>query len=339
MMKNLLIVGPAWVGDMVMAQTLFRLLHAQQPNVQIDVLAPDWTSALLSRMPEVRSTISFPFKHGELRLKDRYQFAKTLRERAYSEAIVLPNSFKSALIPWFAGIPKRTGWLGEARFWLLNDARRLDKARYPLMIERFMALGLPAGAPLPPLCDYYPQFHVTAADTAATAARLGVSFAEKPVLAMCPGAEFGPSKRWVPAYYAAVASQKIKEGWAVWLFGSAKDKAVTAEIMSLTENQCVDLSGRCQLPEAIDLFAGVKGVLTNDSGLLHVAAALNRPAIAVYGSTSPDFTPPLSPKATVLKLNLPCQPCFKRECPLQHHRCMRDITPPMVLDAMQAWES
>ena len=336
MTTELLIVGPAWVGDMVMAQSLFKLIKQQNPDTAIDVLAPAWTFPILRAMPEVRRALELPFGHGELKLLARYQFAKTLPH--YDAAIVLPNSFKSALIPWFAGIPKRTGWLGECRYGLLNDARRLDKKRYPLMIEQFMALGLPPNAPLP--AHYpYPAFEPSKDSQQATLAKHKPLYRGKPILALAAGAEFGPAKRWPVEYFAAVANQKLAQGWDVWLFGSPKDKPVTDQIMALTNHACENIAGRTQLFETIDLLGLVTGVVTNDSGLMHMAAALNKPLIALYGPTSPHFTPPLSKQATVLQLNLSCQPCFARECPLKHQQCMRDLTPERVLTNLAGWNN
>lgn len=335
---KILVVGPAWVGDMIMAQSLFKLLHEVHPNLTLDVLAPEWTFALLARMKEVNLAIPMPIGHGKLQLKERYRLGKALREQQYDQAIVLPNSFKSALIPWFARIKKRTGYIGEYRYGLLNDARKLDKKRGPLMIEQFMALGLPANQTLPNISAFYPSFVIDTSTRETTRLKHQPISRGKPILALCAGAEFGPAKRWPAAYYAYVAEQKMVEGWDVWLFGSPKDRAITDEIMKLTNQQCENLAGRLQLNETIDLLSFAHGVITNDSGLMHAAAALNKPLIAIYGSTSPAFTPPLGKKATILQLKLSCQPCFKRECPLKHLRCLNDISPKEVLQAMLMWE-
>lgn len=334
--RRILIVGPAWVGDTVMAQGLFRLLKQREPDAIIDVIAPDWTASILSHMPEINRTILLPITHGEFKLAERFRQGKALRAAHYDQAIVLPNSWKSALIPFFAGIPKRTGWVGEFRHLLLNDARRLDKKRYPKMIMQYLALGLAPDEALPQELPY-PMFVADEAAQKAVLAKHNIPWSGKPVLALCAGAEFGPSKRWPESYYADVANQKIAEGWDVWLFGSPKDKPITAEIMQLTQNRCENLAGRLLLAETIDLLSLTSGVVTNDSGLMHVAAALEKPLIAIYGSTSPDFTPPLGREAHVLKLNLPCQPCFERTCPLLHHKCMLDIKPERVLAMMSGW--
>lgn len=336
MTNKILVIGPSWVGDMVMAQSLLKLIKQQYKDASIDVLAPAWTFSVLGRMAEVSQAIEIPIKHGELKLGERFRLAKMLRARGYDQAIVLPNSFKSALIPWLAGIPKRTGWVGEFRYLFLNDARKLDKKRYPLMIEQFMALGLPAKAELPkpyPL----PEFEISVAAQDAVLARYKPIWRGKPILAICPGAAFGPSKRWPEEYFAQVANEKIAQGWDVWIFGSKDDRLITEKVMSLTQNRCENIPGEVGLAETIDLLSLVSGVLTNDSGLMHVASALKKPVAVVYGSTSPTFTPPLSEKASVLKLDLPCQPCFARTCPLGHHRCMQDLKPERVLQAIEKW--
>lgn len=330
---KILIVGPAWVGDMVMAQSLFKVLKQRYPQVIIDVLAPAWSLPLLERMPEVSQGIIMPLGHGQLNLRARYRLAKTLRQQRYDQAILLPNSFKSALVPFWAKIPKRTGWRGEMRYLVMNDVRRLDETRYPLMIERFMALGLPAEEALSgnyPL----PELYSSAKTQDAVLEKCKISRSTRPVLVLCPGAEFGPSKRWPESYYAEVAKAKLAEGWDVWILGSPKDGVVAEEIMRLTQQKCVDLTRCSSLIDAIDLLALATIVVSNDSGLMHIAAAVNKPLVAVYGSTSTKFTPPLHPLAKILQLDLACQPCFQRECPLKHHRCMRDLQPSLVLNAI-----
>jgi len=338
MSRKILIIGPAWVGDMVMAQTLFMLLQHREPDVAIDVLAPAWSAPLLSRMPEVSKFIEIAITHGELKLRERYQIAKTLRANGYDQAIILPNSFKSALIPWWAKIPVRTGWLRELRGLLLNDGRRLNEKKYPLMIERCMALALATNESLP---NTYPRPALCVNTELQQAAlhKHGLSISNRPILALCPGAEFGPSKRWPEEYFAEVAAKKMAEGWDIWIFGSAKDKEVVAKIIGENTSHITNLAGRTSLAEAIDLLSLVTGVVTNDSGLMHIAAALNKPLIALYGSTSPGFTPPLTPAAKILMNKIACQPCFKRDCPLQHHRCMRELKPEQVLTSLAEWQN
>jgi heptosyltransferase-2 len=332
---NILIIGPSWVGDMVMAQTLFVCLKHQHPDCQIDVLAPEWSRPLLERMPEVREALSFPLGHGAFELATRRRIGQQLRGR-YDQAILLPNSLKSALVPYFAGIPKRTGWRGEMRFGLLNDIRTLDKARYPLMIERFMALAHAPGAELPkPYPE--PRLAIDPASRDAALERFGLSL-DRPVLALCPGAEFGEAKRWPAEHYAAVADARLRQGWQVWLFGSQKDAPGGEEIREWVtpgfEEDVCNLAGRTSLAEAIDLLSCASAVVSNDSGLMHVAAALDRPLVAVYGSTSPGFTPPLASQVEVVRLGLECSPCFDRTCRFGHYDCLRLLQPSLVQDAL-----
>ncbi len=335
MTKKILVAGPAWVGDMVMAQTLFKLLKQRDPTVTIDVLAPAWSFPLLARMPQVSSSITMPLTHGQLGLRARYRLGKALRAHHYDQAIVLPNSFKSALVLWFARIPQRTGWRGEMRYGVLNDVRTLDKKRYPLMIERFMALGVSPSEALP--TDYpLPELHVPMDTAEKLIKKYPVIQLDKPVLALCPGAEFGPAKQWPTEYYAAVANAKIAAGWQVWLLGSAKDRVVTEQIMQLTENRCMDWAGKTTLEEAIDLLSLSTVVVSNDSGLMHVGAALRKPLVAIYGATSTTFTPPLHVGARIVSLSLECQPCSQRICPLKHHRCMKELLPVQVLNAISS---
>lgn len=332
---NILIIGPSWVGDMVMAQTLFVCLKRQHPDCQIDVLAPEWSRPLLERMPEVREALSFPLGHGAFELATRRRIGQQLRGR-YDQAILLPNSLKSALVPYFAGIPTRTGWRGEMRFGLLNDIRTLDKARYPLMIERFMALAHAPGAELPKPYPR-PRLAIDPASRDAALARFGLSL-DRPVLALCPGAEFGEAKRWPAEHYAAVADARLRQGWQVWLFGSQKDAPGGEEIREWVtpgfEEDVYNLAGRTSLAEAIDLLSCAGAVISNDSGLMHVAAALDRPLVAVYGSTSPGFTPPLASQVEVVRLGLECSPCFDRTCRFGHYDCLRLLQPSLVQEAL-----
>lgn len=337
MQTKLFVVGPSWVGDMVMAQGLFKFYKQNNPEATIDVLAPAWSLPLLARMPEVSSAIAMPLGHGQLQWQERYKLGKSLRCMDYSQAIVLPNSFKSALIPWFAKIPKRTGWRGEMRYGLLNDLRVLDPQRYPRMIDRFIALALPADASMPAQVPI-PLLTISHDAQMRALSRHGLTLPRGQVLALCPGAEFGPAKRWPEQHFAAIARQKCEEGWQVWLFGSEKDKPVTQAIQAMTEGRCVDLAGRTTLEEAIDLIALATSVVSNDSGLMHVASALGKPLVAIYGPTSPAFTPPLHNDATFVSLSLACQPCFQRVCPLEHQKCMKDLSAERVLDVLRSHE-
>lgn len=342
MARRILIIGPSWVGDMVMAQALFVQLAHQYPDVAIDVLAPAWTRPLLARMPQVRRGLDLPLSHGELGLRKRWRLGRMLAAEGYHQVIVLPNSWKSALVPWFADIPLRTGWRGEMRYGLLNDARVLDKKRLPLMVQRFVALALPADAVLPdalPDPMPVPQLLAEPGGVQMACEALGLDV-ESRILALCPGAEFGDSKQWPAEHYATVAREYLAKGWQVWLFGSAKDRGVTDQIAALANvsdaqhSGCVNLAGRTSLAQAIDLLSLAHAVVSNDSGLMHIAAALHKPLVAVYGSTSPEFTPPLTNQVELLHTDIECRPCFQRVCPLQHKRCLTELFPERVLAAL-----
>ncbi len=331
-----LIVGPSWVGDMVMAQALFRQLKADNPHNGIVVLAPAWTRPLLARMAEVAAGQALPFRHGEWAWRERRRIGRALRREGFSHAIVLPNSFKSALIPWQARIPERIGWRGEWRDLLLTDCRRLDKQKLPLMAQRFAALARPADSPAP--ADLLAPRLTVRPDELEAACRKLRLHREQPVLALCPGAEFGPSKQWPAAHHAALANRYLRLGWQVWLFGSANDRAIAAAIAAAIApelaHHCRDLTGRTNLAEAIDLLSASDVVVANDSGLMHVAAALDRPLVAIYGSSSGSFTPPLASKVELLATGIECQPCHRRECPYGHLRCLNEMRPETVAAAI-----
>ncbi len=327
-----LIVAPAWIGDAVMAQVLFMRLHEYNPGLRLDALAPRWVAPVLQRMPEIDQIIDNPFAHGELSLASRYRLARRLAQGGYQRAYVLPNSLKSALIPFLAGIPERVGFTGEARYGLINRRHTLDEIALPQMAERFAQLAEPPGAALPrplPL----PRLASSREQQDATLAALGIERPEK-VAVFCPGAEFGPAKRWPARHFATLADELARRGYAVWLLGSPKDRVVGDEIVRLaTAAAPNNLCGTTALTQAVDLIAASSFVVCNDSGLMHVAAALGRPLVAVYGSSSPGFTPPLSKRAQIISLKLECSPCFKRECPLGHLDCLNKLEPQRVLDA------
>jgi heptosyltransferase II len=325
----MLIVGPSWIGDTLLAQPLFMRLHERFHRLELDVLAPPWTAPLLARMPEVHAVIENPFRHGELKVFGRRRLGLELRSRRYDRAIILPNTLKSALPPFFAAIPVRTGYRGELRSGVLNDVRRLDEKRLPLLVERYAALAEVPGAPLPrPLPR--PRLRVDTANRARALERLGLT-TDRPVVAFCPGAEYGEAKRWPAEHFAALAQYALGAGAQVWLFGSDNDRSIGEQIERHTARPgIVNLCGRTSLADAIDLLSAAAVVVSNDSGLMHVAAALARPLVALYGSSSPAYTPPLAAHAVVLRLDLPCSPCFERICPLGHLRCLRDLTPELV---------
>ena len=329
-MPRILIVAPNWVGDTLLAQPLFARLHQRLPDAVIDALAPAWTAQLLARMPEITEVMATPFVHGPLQLKQRWQAGKALRTRGYHEAIVLPNTFKSALIPFFADVPLRVGYVGESRYGLLNIVHKLDEKRVPLMADRYAHLAdRPGETANRPLAS--PRLIVDQANQIITMSRLGLD-RRRPVVVLCPGAEFGPAKRWPARHFAELARRLAARGRAVWTIGSKADKPIGEQIAELSGGAATNLCGRTDIASAVDLMALAELVVSNDTGLMHVAAALKRPLVALYGSSSPEHTPPLSTNARITRIEgLPCSPCYKRECPLGHFKCLNDLTPEQVL--------
>ena len=329
-----LIVGPSWVGDMVMAQSLFIDLKQQYPQLQIDLLAPAWSLDLLQAMPQVNRGHVLDAGHGEIGLKKRYQLAQRLKSEGYDWSIVLPNSFKSALVPWWAKIAVRTGFRGEMRYGLINDIRILDKQALTKTVERFVALGR---SPHPQQVSQYPlpKLELDPQRLSEIAANYGVNGAEK-LLALCPGAEYGPAKRWPEEHYAAVALAAITQGWKVVILGSAKDAAVSQKIGSLVKSSsCINLTGKTSLMEVVALLKLSSAAVSNDSGLMHIAAAVDMHLIAIYGSSDPGFTPPLNPSADIIYLDLECSPCFQRVCPKGHLNCLVGIEPQQVIRSLK----
>ncbi|CAI1982244.1 ADP-heptose--LPS heptosyltransferase RfaF [Serratia plymuthica] len=338
---KILVIGPSWVGDMMMSQSLYRTLKAEHPTAEIDVMAPAWCRPLLARMPEVNQALSMPLGHGALALGERRRLGRALRANGYDRAYVLPNSFKSALVPFFAQVPQRTGWRGEMRYGLLNDIRVLDKTAFPLMVQRYVALAydkqrIHRAEDLPqPLL--WPQLQVSDEEIAETTAAFNLT-GSRPIIGFCPGAEFGPAKRWPHYHYAQLAQMLIDQGYQIALFGSAKDHEAGEQIRAALDDDargfCMNLAGETQLEQAVILLASCQAVVSNDSGLMHVAAALNKPLIALYGPSSPDFTPPLSDKAKVIRLISGYHKIRKGDADQGYHQSLIDIQPQQVLDAL-----
>ena len=321
---------------MVMSQALYIHLQQARPGLVLDVVAPPWSEPVLARMPQVNRSFTLDAGHGELALRRRRALGKALRAQGYGQAIVLPNSFKSALVPFFARIPRRTGWRGEMRFGLLNDLRLLPEAALPLMAQRFVALGMERGA-APPAEVPLPRLVVDPASAALCRSEFGLDPA-RPLLSLCPGAEFGSAKRWPPAFFAELAREYLGRDWQVALFGSGGDRAACHQVWRESGSQahCHDLAGCTSLAQVVDMLSLSSAVVSNDSGLMHIAAALERPLVVIYGATSPGFTPPLSGGAAIIASELDCAPCFQRECPLGHHRCMLDTRPQQVAAKLDA---
>jgi len=322
-MPKILVVAPNWIGDCLMAQPLLARLREKRPGVRIDVLAPPWVVPLLAHMPEIDETIAAPFAHGALALLARWRLGRSLRARCYDQAIVLPNSWKSALVPLFADIRLRSGYVGEQRYGLLTLLYRVPRPARP-MVEHYAQLAEPPGQPLRgPLPE--PRLRVDPVSVAATARAFG--FAPPPArnLVLCPGAEYGPAKRWPAERFGALAAGLAAQGGGVFLLGSANDEEVCEAVTRASGGAARSLAGRTTLGQAIELIAAADAMVTNDSGLMHVAAALDRPQVALFGSSSPEHTPPRSQRARVVWLRPECSPCFARVCPLGHFRCMNEL--------------
>jgi len=328
--ERTLIVAPSWVGDAILSEPVIALLRDPYTEPVVDVLAPRWCAPVYARMRGVGRVIENPFDHGRFDLAGRRRLAKQLREANYARALVLPNSWKSALIPWLARIPQRIGYIGEGRYGLLTDARRLNAKAMPRLVERFAALTARPGGlvPMPPAPVLIPD----AANRANAIHELRLS-TSRPVAILCPGAEFGPAKRWPPTYFADLARRLLQRNLQVWLIGSTSDALAASAVMAAAGNsakQIRDLVGKTDLGTAVDLLSAGALVISNDSGLLHAAAAVGTPLVGLYGSSSPVYTPPLSENAYIAKIDIACSPCFQRECPLGHFRCMRELTPDTV---------
>lgn len=334
--KKILIVSPAWIGDIVIAQSLLKYLKQRNTAILIDVLAPAWSHELYSVMSEINEIFIMPLGHSQFQLKKRWELGKKLRIKKYHQAIILPNSWKSAIVPFAARIPLRTGWLGELRFGLLNDWRILNKKKFPLMVQRFLALGTKTTTTNQNLDwkIFKPHFVINYNQETINFKNL-FSVSEKPLLILCPGAAYGPAKRWPAEHFAEIANYKKSNGWQIVLLGSNSDEPIGKKIQELTNNECINFIGKTSLLEALYILSFAKLVISNDSGLMHLTAALDRPLIALYGSSSPEFTPPLSAKAKIIYLKLSCSPCFERICPLTHFNCLKQLTPQIVLNAIQ----
>jgi heptosyltransferase-2 len=331
--SNSLVIAPQWIGDAVMTEPLLRRLQAR--GEQLTVGALPWVAPVYRAMPQVAEVIEFPFAHGGLQFKARRALARQIEGR-FDTAYVLPNSLKSALLPFLASVPKRVGYLGEARVGLLTHRlKNPSKSKRPPMVAFYSALSGETG-----VAQDRPRLQVDAEQCEAVLAKLGLQSGGYYVFV--PGAEYGPAKRWPARHFAELAK---KLALPVLMLGSGKEAALCAEIVSLgntVSHRCRNMAGSTSLAEAFCLIAAAKTVVSNDTGLMHVAAALEVPQVAIFGSSSPLHTPPLSEQARVIWLKndaayrppLDCAPCFERDCPLGHTRCLNDITADKVLQAM-----
>ena len=337
-MQSILIIAPNWIGDAVNTQPLLANLKALYPGSKIDILASNWVAPIYRACSEVHEVIEAKFEHKKLQWNLRKQLAKEIEAKNYQACFVLPNSFKSALIPWLANIPFRIGYRGELRFGLINLA--LDnpsKINRPPMVEHYLALSelLKEDNSLS-FAKLAPRLNVSTTAKQSVEKKLQeASINNDSIYAICPGAEYGPSKRWPTGHFAALAQKLITQNSnnQIILLGSKSDHALAQEITSQAKqaSKIHNWCGNTSLDEAIALIGMSKAVVSNDSGLMHVAAALQAPQIAIFGSSDPAHTPPLSDRAQIIWLNMPCSPCHKRECPLGHLQCLKDILPEQVL--------
>ena len=331
-----LVISPNWIGDAVMAQPLLRLLHDRNPGRPIDVLAPAWVAPVWRAMREVDTVLEAPFRHGALQLRERREYAKMLRTRGYADAYVLPNTLKFALIPWLAGIPRRVGYKGEMRYGLLNVIHHDNRDAPRPMVSFYAALAnAPARDVPPPSALPRPALAVAEDRVVDVMARVGLDM-KQPLVLFAPGAEFGSAKRWPTTHFAELAKtiRSERPDVQIALMGSPKDKDVCDEIAVLAPG-VHNLAGATKLDEAVALIAQAGAMVSNDSGLLHIASALNRPIVAIYGPTDPLHAPPFSDVAKSIFLGIECSPCRERECPLGHHRCMKEISAAMVWEPVK----
>lgn len=335
-MERALLIAPQWIGDAVMSEPLVAALAAQ--GAVITVAALPWVAPVYRAMPRVAQVIELPFAHGRLDLGLRWRIGRSWA-RHYDAAYVLPNSLKAALLPWFAGIRRRVGYEGESRWGLLNQ-RLPNPSGRPPMVPFYLALAGHPTAPVP-----RPQLQLAEArlDAALAAAQQSspAALVAGRYWVFAPGAEYGPAKCWPADHYAALAATLFKrDGLPVVLLGSGKEAALAAAIAEAAPGACINLIGRTTLDQAMALISGARGMVSNDSGLMHVAAAFGVPQVAVFGSTSPEHTPPLNLRAQVLwlkeELKLDCSPCFERQCRFGHTRCLTEVTPERVLQALDA---
>jgi heptosyltransferase-2 len=334
-MKRVLVVGPAWVGDMVMAQSLFKRIKRLHPDASIHVVAPGWSLPLTDRMTDVDRAHALDVPHGSFGFGARYTLGRALRKHSFDTAYVLPRSWKSALVPFFAGAKRRVGYLGELRHGLLTDPRKkMAKPAgrpKPRTVDSFVAL---ADSNEPTVRDEEWPLLETRSEAAGLLAELGLNDIAAGYVAFCPGAEYGPAKQWPLPHFIALGQELAKSGRQVLIAGSTKDAPAAEQIAAEIGCAARSIAGKTSLGQAIDVLAHAGGVVSNDSGLMHVAAALQRPTIALFGSSSELVTPPLSKTAQVLSLDLPCRPCFQRACPLKHLDCLNGITPAAAAEAL-----
>jgi len=327
--RPILLVPYMWVGDFVRCHTVVTLLRRRFPGAPVDVLATTLCAPLADYMPGVRRAIVADLPRGRIALSQQLALAARLKREGYGRALVMPRTWKSALAPFFAGIPERTGFFGEGRLLLLNDVR-FGEWKLPRTIDRCAALALPRDAKLPPAWPL-PELKVPADVIAAWQRTRGLFAADRPIVALAPGS-VAPARRWPADSYAALSWKLLTDGCDVWVLGGPGEKALAAQIVG--DSKARDLTGP-DIRDAVLAMASARVAVANDSGLLHVAAALGTPSIGIFGPMTAALWAPLNPLAAAIEINgeLPCRPCNQNVCPLGHHRCLRDISPDTVFAA------
>ena len=328
----ILIVPYMWIGDFVRCHSVVQLLRQRFPSRAVDMLTSSLCAPLTNYMPGLRQAVVADLPRRRVSLREHTALASRLREEGYDTALIMPRTWKAALAPFLAGIPERTGFAGEARFVLLNDVRFGEK-KLPRMVDRCAALAFPAGARLPPSWPA-PKLEVPASEAAAWRHKRALGGEKRPIVALAPGA-VGPSKRWPSAAYAALTRRLVADGASVWVLGGPSEKALATEIIG--ETPARDLTGH-DLRDAILALASATVAVSNDSGLLHVAAAVGTPAIGIFGPTSPWHWAPLNPLAATMETprELSCRPCHQPACRFGHHLCMQEIAADEVLAAVRS---
>ncbi len=321
---------------MVMAQALFKTLKQHHPDCVIDVVAPKWSLPILARMPEVRRGITVDAAHGEIAFVKRWRLGKKLRAEHYSHAIVIPRSWKSALIPYAAKVPVRTGYRGEMRYGLLNDIRALNKSVLKQTVQRYVAHAgenNPQNAP----AILFPSLTMDKNNQQKKLKALNLK-PTKPVICFMPGAEYGPAKQWPIDYYRELAIKLVADGYQIWVMGSDKDSDAGDIISQPSPETIINLCGKTQLADTVDLFACAESVVCNDSGLMHIAAATDVKVNVIYGSSTPKYTPPLTENAVIHYLELSCSPCFSRTCKFGHYQCLEKMTVDKIFTAISTYK-
>jgi len=333
-MVKILIIAPNWIGDAVMTEPLISQLKKNNPNSQIDVLATPWVASIMKAIPAVDQIITADFQHGALQWNERKALAKQLANSAYTHAYVLPNSFKSALIPWLAKIPRRIGYQGEMRWGLINQAlKNPSRSHRPPMSSHYFALSGQTSSEVP-----QPHLSLPEAMIDQSQQTLQNIQAHQELYVLCPGAEYGPAKQWPIEHFGNLAKQLIqtKQNSLVLILGSKKEFSIGSDITNISNHpdRVINWCGQTSLEDAMAAISNATAVISNDSGLMHIAAAFRRPQVAIFGSSDPRHTPPLSKLASIHWLHLECSPCFKRTCPLGHLKCLVDIEVKDVLNSV-----